>query len=121
MRFSVLAALAALVAVPASAAEVSLTLSIPVTGAAGVDSKNLAYECDGRTIAVTYLNAGTVSLAVLDIDGETVVAANVVSGSGARYAGGRHVWWSKGDAADLYDLMGEGGEDTPVASCRAAG
>ena len=45
------------------------------------------------------------------------MASNVLSASGARYAGGQYIWWSKGDTADLYDLT-EGGEETPAASCR---
>lgn len=104
----------------APAAEVAISISIPVTAATSVDSTSAAYDCEGRTVTATYVNAGTVSLAVLEIDGETVVASNVVAASGARYAGGRYAWWTKGEEADLYDLM-QGGEDTPVARCAAAG
>ena len=43
-----------------------------------------------------------------------IVAANVISGSGARYQGGVHVWWSKGDEADLYDLMADPEMKKPV-------
>lgn len=113
-------ALALAFASTAPAAEVAISISIPVTAATSVDSTSAAYDCEGRTVTATYVNAGTVSLAVLEIDGETVVASNVVAASGARYAGGRYVWWTKGEEADLYDLM-QGGEDTPVARCAAAG
>lgn len=100
---------------PAMAGE----LSIPIAGNAEPERIEASYGCGERRIDVTYINAGSVSLAVFEIDGESVVASNVISGSGARYAGGRYIWWSKGDTADLYDLM-EDGEDTPVASCTAA-
>lgn len=122
MRIAALVAggLALATASAAAAAEVSVTLSIPVTGATSVNSTAVAYECAGRAVTATYVNAGSVSLAVLEIDGETIVASNVVSASGARYAGGRYVWWTKGEEADLYDLT-QGGEDTPAARCATAG
>jgi len=91
-------------------------ITIPLPEGTEVSTVEAAYECAGKRLPVTYINAGSVSLAVLTIDGETVVAANVISASGARYAGSRYVWWTKGDDADLYDLM-QGGEDRPVASC----
>ena len=103
---------------PAGAAEVAISLSIPVTGSTTVNSNVMAYGCtDDRAVSATYINAGEVSLAVLDIAGTTVVASNVVAANGARYTGGRYVWWSRGEEADLFDLMDEGGEDLPVAHC----
>ena len=123
MRFPLVAAAAALASPAAAgsapAAEVAISISIPVAGGTRVDSASAAYDCDGRAVTATYINAGEVSLAVLDIAGETVVASNVVAASGARYVGGRYVWWTKGEEADLYDLM-QGGEDTPAAHCVAA-
>ena len=104
----------------ALAAEVAISISIPVTGGAAVQSTGVAYDCGGKAVAATYVDAGTVSLAVLEIDGETVVASNVVAASGAKYAGGRYVWWTKGEGADLYDLI-QGGEETPAARCDIAG
>lgn len=119
MHFRVMAAAAAafmVAAAPAMAAQVAISISIPVTGETSVTSTAAAYDCAGRAVTATYINAGEVSLAVLDIDGETVVASNVVAASGARYAGGRYVWWTKGEEADLYDLM-DGGDDAPAAHC----
>lgn len=40
-------------------------------------------------------------LAAGPVDGEERIFVNVVSASGARYASGAHVWWSKGDSATL--------------------
>lgn len=121
MRLPVMAAaaVATLVTITgAGAAEVAISLSIPVTGSTTINSNVMAYGCtDDRAVSATYINAGDVSLAVLDIAGTTVVASNVVAANGARYAGGRYVWWSRGEEADLFDLMDEGGEDLPVAHC----
>lgn len=122
MRFRSIAAAAAvftMTAVPAIAAQVALSVSIPVSGETSVSSTNAGYDCAGRSVTATYVNAGEISLAVLNIDGETVIAANVLAASGARYAGGRYVWWTKGDEADLYDLL-DGGDDMPVAHCTGA-
>lgn len=93
-------------------------VSIPVPGADAVESQSLRYRCDdGRLVEVDYVNAGPVSLAVLDFQGEFVVAANVIAASGARYAGGRYVWWSRGrDEATLETLGADEGE-APL-SCR---
>lgn len=121
MRFPVMAAaaVATLVAMaPVKAAEVAITLSIPVTGSATVNSNVMAYGCtNDQSVTATYINAGEVSLAVLDIAGTTVVTSNVVAASGARYAGGRYIWWTRGEEADLFDMMAEGGDDMPVAHC----
>lgn len=125
MRFFVMAAAAVATLVTmtmtgagAGAAEVAISLSIPVTGSTTINSNIMAYGCtDDRAVSATYINAGDVSLAVLDIAGTTVVASNVVAASGARYAGGRYIWWSRGEEADLFDLMGEGGDNLPVAHC----
>lgn len=121
MRLPVMAAVAVttLVAMaPAKAAEVSITLSIPVTGSTTVNSNVMAYSCtDDRAVTATYINAGEVSLAVLDIAETTVVTSNVVAASGARYVGDRYVWWTRGEEADLFDLMDEEGENMPIAHC----
>lgn len=121
MRFPVMAAVAVttLVAMaPAKAAEVAITLSIPVAGSTTVNSNVMAYSCtDDRKVTATYINAGEVSLAVLDLAGTTVVTSNVVAASGARYVGGRYVWWTRGEQADLFDLMDEEGETMPIAHC----
>lgn len=118
MRFpvTVAAAIFMVAASPAIAAEVAISLSIPVIGGTSVNSSGVTYDCEGREVAVSYINAGEVSLAVLNLEGKTVVAANVIAASGARYAGGNYIWWTKGDEADLYDLM-DGGEDQPAAHC----
>ncbi|MGV6875169.1 META domain-containing protein [Pseudochelatococcus sp. B33] len=96
----------------------SATITIEVPHALKVDRSRLTYDCAGTPVEVEYFNAGGTSLATLSLRGEFVVAANVIAASGARYAGERLIWWTKGDKADLYDLTKS--EDTPV-SCEVTG
>lgn len=85
-----------------------------------VARETLAYQCDpDLRIAVEYINVGANSLAVLRIGEQTVIAANVIAASGAKYAGGQYEWWTKGDEATLYDLIK--GENAPGLACRKAG
>ena len=112
------AILAVVTTLASAAAALAGEITIPLADGTDVEKIETVYDCGDRTVAVTYINAGAISLAVLDMDGEPVVAANVISASGARYAGAHYVWWSKGDEASLYDLM-QGGEDAPTASCTA--
>ena len=85
-----------------------------------VERATTIYQCDGdRRISVEYINAGATALAVLNLAEETVVAVNVLSASGARYAGGRYEWWTKGDEATLRDLTE--GEDAAGLTCRTTG
>ena len=70
----------------------------------------------GQKLEVDYINAGPVSLAVFVRNGELVVASNVLSGSGARYAGGKYIWWTKGADGSLYDLT-QGEDADPVLEC----
>ncbi|MCB4771002.1 MliC family protein [Ancylobacter sp. Lp-2] len=92
------------------------TLAIPLPKGAKAQTIHAAYRCaDGSRLKVSYYNAPPVALASLTVGGEFVVLANVLSGSGARYAGGRFIWWSKGSNGDLYDLTK--GENAPPLSC----
>lgn len=97
-----------------SAAEITITLPEGLEA----DRSKAVYACGDREIPVEYINAGPVSLAVLTLGEETIVASNVISASGARYAGGQYIWWTKGDEASLYDLTQ--GEDAPPVACTAA-
>jgi len=94
-------------------------VSILVPGAETVQSDSARYRCDdGRLVEVDYINAGSVSLAVLTFDGAFVVASNVIAASGARYAGDRYVWWSRGrDEATLETVGAPEGEAS--VSCRS--
>lgn len=81
-----------------------------------VDDRTVAYACGTASLEIRYVNAGEASLAIFDWDGERIVASAVVSASGARYAGGRYVWWSKGGEATLYDETA-GENAAPLAAC----
>ncbi len=82
--------------------------------------ETLNYQCDAdQRISVEYINVGANSLAVVRIGEETVIASNVMAASGAKYAGGRYEWWTKGDEATLYDLTK--GENAPGVNCRKTG
>lgn len=107
------AALALAPAAPALAAGKSATVSFVVPGADEATSTKATYTCGDQTVAVEYINAGSVSLALLTLKDEFVAAANVLSGSGAKYAGDQYIWWSKGqDEATLTNLMTD--SQTPV-------
>lgn len=92
-------------------------LTIDLPGAA--ERQTVAYGCDGdRKVIAEYVNAGANSLAIVKLGDETVLMVNVLSASGARYAGQQYVWWTKGNSADFYDLIK--GEDAPAEfSCEA--
>jgi membrane-bound inhibitor of C-type lysozyme len=80
-----------------------LTINLPDT--AKVERRTISYQCKGLgRLQVEYINAVPNALAVVPIDGKPLVFANVLSGSGARYAAGRYIWWEKGGTAQLSDL-----------------
>jgi membrane-bound inhibitor of C-type lysozyme len=64
---------------------------------------------------VQYLNAGENHLAVLPVNGQALIFANVISASGARYAAGRYVWWDAG--ARGVTLYAEGIDGHLKADC----
>jgi membrane-bound inhibitor of C-type lysozyme len=82
----------------AGATDVTLHLK----GSQPVSRTTVQYECDAEgakmglpagTFSVEYLNGNGNSLAVLPVHDETLVFANIVSGSGARYAAKQYIWW----------------------------
>ena len=107
----------AFLAVAAAAHADELTLDLP--GAVSAERNTVTYSCDGgRSVKAEYVNAGPNALAVVHHDGQAIVMVNVLSGSGARYAGQQYIWWTKGNSADFYDLTK--GEDAPAEfSCTA--
>lgn len=94
--------------------EADVTIRVP--GAEAVNRQTVRYLCGDKTVDAEYINAGPVSIARLTIGDDFVLAANVLSGSGAKYAGGRYIWWAKGDEATLYDLYR--GDDADGIACR---
>ena len=82
----------------------------------------VTYACEGLPqirIMVEYITAGSNALAVVPVSGEALVFAGVLSGSGARYAAGHYIWWTKGTSADLYDQRR--GEGAKPIGCQEVG
>ena len=75
------------------------------------------YDCAGKAVAVEYLNVEPDHLAIVPVEGSKRIFVLVMSGSGARYASGRYIWWSKGTEASLYDET-KGPDASPILTCR---
>jgi len=94
-----------------------IVLQIPNT--VTVDRQTVSYDCDGDLkVKADYINAESVSLAILTFGENFVIASNVIAGSGARYAGGQFEWWTKGDEGTLRDMTS--GAVVPGIACRKA-
>ncbi|MDF3931810.1 MliC family protein [Pseudomonas citronellolis] len=93
--------------------------ALVLPGDAKLDSRSVDYKCeDGRKFSVQYLNKGDNHLAVVPVsDASTLVFSNVISGSGAKYAAGQFVWWTKGEEAILFKDW-KGGEPADGVSCK---
>ncbi len=103
MRISSIA-LALLASTTAASADVSLSIPLPTDATSSVTSR--IYACDGgQPFAVQYINSGPNALAIVPIKGEKRIFVNVVSASGAKYASGEYVWWTKGKTAMLENEM----------------
>ncbi|EMS97012.1 hypothetical protein H009_14848 [Agrobacterium tumefaciens str. Cherry 2E-2-2] len=89
-------------------------LVIPLPKDTTVEKVDTVYQCAADKVEAVYFNAGEISLVRLGLKDGVTVAANVISGSGAKYQGGIYVWWSKGEEADLYDLMADPEMKKPV-------
>ncbi|MGB6933302.1 MAG: MliC family protein [Acidobacteriaceae bacterium] len=82
----------------AGATDVTLHLK----GSRAMSRSTVQYECDAEgakmglpagPFSVEYLNGAGNSLAILPVNGESIVFANIFSGSGARYAAKQYIWW----------------------------
>lgn len=89
------------VLLPSAAQAATVTLDLPGT----LDRQVISYACEGSDapLAVTYLNLPDTQLAVLAVGGTPRAFVSVMAGSGAKYASGSAVWWTRGNIADLYD------------------
>jgi membrane-bound inhibitor of C-type lysozyme len=86
-------------------------LIIHLTGSQPVSRKTVQYQCDTKAAAiglpaaafpVEYINGAGNSLAVVPVHGNSLIFANVMSGSGARYAAGQYIWWEAGGSVTMY-------------------
>ncbi|WP_158234178.1 MliC family protein [Oceaniglobus indicus] len=115
MRISLLT-LASLAIAGTASADVSLSIPLELGTIGSVHAQS--YTCgEAEPFTVQYINTDANTLAIVPVDGEDRVFVNVVSGSGARYVSGAHVWWSKGDTATLENTM----DEKDVADCQAQG
>jgi membrane-bound inhibitor of C-type lysozyme len=80
-------------------------LTIHLNGSQPISRKTVRYQCDTQgakmglpagVFSVEYLNGAGNSLAVVPVGGNSLIFANVVSGSGARYAAQQFIWWDAG-------------------------
>jgi membrane-bound inhibitor of C-type lysozyme len=91
---------AALLACSAAAWATDLTLHL--NSNQPVNRQTVQYQCDAQGAAmglpagpfsVEYINGGGNSLAIVPVHGGSLIFANVLSGSGARYAAAEYIWW----------------------------
>jgi membrane-bound inhibitor of C-type lysozyme len=106
----------ALSIVPAMATETSLQLVIKLTEDA--ERRLVKYQCEGQDepLEVEYLNAAPNYLAILTVDSQRLIFANIVSGSGVQYVAGQYIWQTK--AAEGILLFKDGvAEPTVQLTC----
>jgi membrane-bound inhibitor of C-type lysozyme len=93
----------------ATAAATDLTLHL--LGSDTITPQTVKFQCDAEgtkiglpsgPFSVHYFNGAGNSLAVVPIGGKSLIFANVMAASGARYASGTYIWWEAGGAATLY-------------------
>ncbi|MBB4051675.1 membrane-bound inhibitor of C-type lysozyme [Devosia subaequoris] len=101
---------------PAASAALTLTLE----SVSNIERRTISYLCDDDSaLSVQYINAAPNFLAIVPVDGQSLVFATTLSASGARYVSGPYEWWSHQDEATLRDLMQD--EDAaPLATCTEA-
>lgn len=101
---------------PALALETSLQYVLTLKG--DIERHQIQYDCEGQKapITVEYLNAAPNFLAIVPIDSQQIIFANVIAASGVRYAAGTHIWWTKGAEASLYDATAKP-DAPPVLNC----
>jgi membrane-bound inhibitor of C-type lysozyme len=86
------------------------------------DPHDVRYACEGgKSLTVKYMTVGDTPLASMVLDGKTLVFANVIAASGARYASGRYVWWTKGPAGFLTDETLPASRNTVYRDCSETG
>lgn len=98
---------------PAASAALTLTLE----SQSDIERRTIAYQCDGDlALSVQYVNAAPNFLAIVPVDGESLVFATTLSASGARYVAGPYEWWSHQGEATLRDLT-QDDDVEPLATC----
>jgi membrane-bound inhibitor of C-type lysozyme len=79
--------------------------TIHLNGSETISRKTVRYRCDAQgskmglpaeVFSVEYLNGAGNGLAIVPVGGHSLIFANVISGSGARYAALQYIWWDAG-------------------------
>lgn len=96
-------------------ADAGVTLGLSLTGSAEI--KSVQYTCEHHDpVTMQYINAAPNYLAVLPLDGKTLVFASVLAASGTKYVSGQYELFSKGPQINLQDVT-EGLDAAPVLQC----
>ena len=111
MKAATLTAIALSLAALPAMAEDKVSLDLPE----GTTEISASYDCGDFMLDARYINGGQIMLAELQWPDNHIIAAEVIAASGARYAAGPYVWWSKGDDGTLYDVTK--GENDPGIAC----
>ncbi len=91
----------------ASATDLTIHLNGPQT----LSRKTVQYRCDAQGAAiglpasafpVEYINGAGNSLVIVPVHGMSLIFANVMSASGARYAAGQYIWWEAAGSVTFY-------------------
>lgn len=103
-----------------SSAAAAADLTIPLSGP--ISQKKVQFQCDehAKTLglpagqfSVEYLNGDGNSLAVLPINGHSLIFSGVSSADGSRYAAGGFIWWDVGSRGiHLYSDTMQGKQQT---------
>jgi membrane-bound inhibitor of C-type lysozyme len=97
---------------------VSSSVQIDLGTTGDFDRKTVTYGCKGheQPLVVRYINAAPNFLALVPVEDGTLLFTTVLAASGAKYASGKYIWWSKGPDASLYDLT-QGDASKPILTC----
>ena len=103
-------------------------LTIHLPGSQTFTRKMVKYQCDVQgsklglptgVFSVEYINGAGNSLAVVPVSGKPMIFANVISGSGARYAAAQFIWWDAGGRGTTFSSESMAGNVT--SECKSIG
>jgi membrane-bound inhibitor of C-type lysozyme len=98
-------------------ADAGVTLGLALSG--NTEIKTVQYTCRNHDpVTMQYINAEPNFLAVLPLDGKSLVFVSVLAASGTKYASGQYELFSKGSEINLQDAT-EGLDAAPVLQCTA--
>jgi len=98
-------------------ADAGITLGLTLDGNAEI--KTVQYTCKNHDpVTMQYINAEPNFLAVLPLEGKSLIFVSVLAASGTKYASGQYELFSKGSDITLQDTT-EGLDAAPVLQCSA--